>query len=234
MTFQSRGCSYREHYIKDIAIFKICGNVEKTYFFMANESKLWIFCIAGGSGAGKTTVVEKLLAKYPELTYFSVSATTRPIGNGEEHGKNYFYYDEETFVEMEQKGLFIETNPFATGSRYGTLLSELEKARSQGKVLIVDCEVNGALSIFSKYGDNVKGLFMDVSDAEAAVRLSKSSTRKREMIPKRIKNLQEQRVAAKKSEKFSQIFDTTGISEQIVFSVAEALFIEMYYAGIAV
>jgi guanylate kinase len=153
------------------------------------QSKLWIFCIAGGSGAGKTSVVRKLLDKYPELTYFSVSGTTRPIGSGEVDGKDYFYFKSEEFTEMEENGLFIETNPFATGSRYGTLLSEFEKARSQGKVLIVDCEVNGAFNIISKYKDNTASIFLDVTDAEAYMRLSNASTRKREMITARIKNL---------------------------------------------
>lgn len=188
--------------------------------------ELWILCIAGGSGAGKTSAVRRLLKKYPHLTFFSVSGSTRLPGEGEVDGKDYYFFSHRQFSELESKGMFIETNPFATGHRYGTLLSEFEKARKQNKVLIVDCEINGALQILSKYKGHAACIFLDVTNNEAAERLGGASTRKREKIPERIKNLQEQREIVRKSKEVQMIFDTTGLDEEIVFSVVDKFFLE--------
>ncbi len=190
-----------------------------------NYGQLWILCIAGGSGVGKTTVVKRLLKSYPDETSFSVSATTRLAGASETDGVDYYYYSLRQFNEMEQKGLFIETNPFATGHRYGTLLSELKRAREENKVMIVDCEVNGAMAIHKKYPGVTTCIFLDASDQEAEGRLQNAGTRKREKIPERIENLRKQRIIANESGIFQLVFDTTGIAEEIVFSVVNSHFL---------
>lgn len=191
--------------------------------------ELWILCITGGSGVGKTTVIQRLLEEYPEELYFSVSATTKLPAQGDIDGKSYYFYSLRQFNEMEQKNMFIETNPFATGSRYGTLVSEFKEARRQKKVFVVDCEVNGAINIFSQYKGHTSCIFLDTTEDEAIKRLGNSNTRQREKIPERIKNLKEQKIKAIESDVFKLIFDTTGIKEDIVFSVVKKFFLEDYY-----
>ncbi len=197
---------------------------------MENSKKntLWILCIVGGSGAGKTSAIRRLIKKYSNMLYFSISATTKTLSKEEIDTLAYYFYSLRQFNEAEKKGLFIETNPFSTGHRYGTLLSELEYAQKEGKVLVVDCEFNGAINIYKKYPENTACLFLDVSDEEAEKRLMNSTTRKRDSIPQRIKNLREQRIFAKTSDVFKVFFDTTGIEENIVFSVVEGFFIEEF------
>lgn len=187
---------------------------------------LQIFCIAGGSGVGKTTLKNKFIAQHPELFTFSVSATTRPPGMAEYDGKDYYFYSKRQFLELEEKKKFIETNPFATGHRYGTLLSELERAQKEGKILIVDCEVNGAISIYRKYPESTFAIFLDGDDPVVKKRLENAGTRKREKIPERIENLQEQRLKARVSDIFSLNWNTSRMSEEHVFNIIEAVLLE--------
>ena len=191
-------------------------------------NNLWIFCIVGGTGAGKTAVARKMLEKHNNL-HFSVSATTKPLSNEELKNKDYYLYSLRQFNEAEKLGLFIETNPFATGHRYGTLLSELENSKRENKVLIVDCEVNGAINIFNKHPDNTACIFLDVSDEESETRIQNSNTRIRDNIPQRIKNLREQRIMSKNQPAIKLIFDTTKISEDVIFSVVDTFFMQEFY-----
>lgn len=187
---------------------------------------LWIFCIVGGSGVGKTTMAKRLLEQYPDDATFSVSATTRPPGRGEIDGKDYYYFSNRQFKELEEKKGFIETNPFATGHRYGTLVSEFERARKENKVLIVDCEITGAEAIFEQYPGHTVCMFLDATNETAEARLMGASTRKRDNIPNRIKDLEEQRVIAEKSKAIKLVFDSTRMSESLVSSVVNNLFLE--------
>lgn len=187
---------------------------------------LQIVCIAGGSGVGKTTLKNKCIEHHPEKFTFSISATTRPKGEFEIDGKDYFFLSPEEFSLYEDKNLFIETNPFATGHRYGTLLAELERAQREEKILIVDCEVNGAISIFNEYPGSTFPIFLDGDDHVVQKRLENSGTRKRDKIPERIKNLQEQRVKARESGIFKLNWDTSRMNELFVFSIIETVLLE--------
>jgi guanylate kinase len=144
----------------------------------------------------------------------------------EHDGKDYYFYSKRQFQELEEKKKFIETNPFATGHRYGTLLAELERAQKEGKILIVDCEVNGAISIFNKYPESTFPIFLDGDDHVVQKRLENSGTRKRDKIPERIKNLQEQRVTARESGIFKLNWDTSRMNELFVFNIIETVLLE--------
>lgn len=105
-----------------------------------------VFVITGPSGAGKGTLIRALVERIPELEV-AVSATTRPQRPGEEHGREYWFLDEQGFVERIARGDFLEHVSYVSGKRYGTLRSEIDRIAGQGKVCVLELELDGALHV---------------------------------------------------------------------------------------
>ncbi|HYA08266.1 MAG TPA: hypothetical protein VEG24_01670, partial [Gaiellaceae bacterium] len=90
-------------------------------------SPLPVFVITGQSGAGKGTLIQRLLADFPQLE-LAVSATTRPRRPGEVEGVHYYFISEEEFDRRLAAGEFLEYHVFAWGGqRSGTLTSEIRR-----------------------------------------------------------------------------------------------------------
>ena len=100
-----------------------------------------IIVLSGFSGAGKTTVANRLL-DLSDNYVFSVSATTREKREGELEGRDYYFVSEGEFSRAEKKGEFLETTTY-NGNRYGTPISEFNKSADSDLILILDC--SGAL-----------------------------------------------------------------------------------------
>lgn len=104
-----------------------------------------LIVISGPSGVGKSTLIGKVRANMPELE-FSISCTTRSPRTGEVHGREYYFLSEEEFLRREANNEFIETaGVFA--HRYGTLKNEVMARLVAGKSVLLDIDVQGALSI---------------------------------------------------------------------------------------
>ncbi len=101
--------------------------------------------ITGPSGAGKGTLIKRLLERQPELEV-AVSATTRPQRRGEENGREYWFLDEVEFVERIEQSAFLEHVEFV-GGRYGTLASEMDRIAGEGRVCVLELEIEGALRV---------------------------------------------------------------------------------------
>jgi len=121
-----------------------------------NRGKLIV--VSAPSGAGKTTIVKAILAKYPSLL-FSVSATTRPIRSGETEGRDYFFLPREEFERRIKAGQLVEWEEIY-GNLYGTLKSEVDKALSAGKTMLFDIDVKGAISIKRHYPSDAVLIFV--------------------------------------------------------------------------
>jgi len=104
-----------------------------------------VFVITGPSGVGKGTLIRRLRENHPELR-LSVSATTRPVREGEEHGRDYWFLDEEEFARRVEEGDFVEHAEYA-GRRYGTLREELDRHLGEGAPVVLEIEVQGARQI---------------------------------------------------------------------------------------
>ncbi len=124
-----------------------------------------IIIITAPSGSGKTTLVKRLLNLCPDLE-FSVSACTRAPRTNEQHGKDYYFYDEETFKKLIAEDAFAEWEMVYSGKYYGTLKSELERVWQKGKYPLVDIDVKGALSIQDTYPDNSFSIFIEAPSLE--------------------------------------------------------------------
>lgn len=124
-----------------------------------------IIVITAPSGSGKTTLVKRLLAACPRLQ-FSVSACTRQPRNGEQHGKDYYFYNESEFKNLISEDAFIEWEMVYTGKYYGTLKSEILRIRKDNKYPLVDIDVKGALAIQEKYRASTLSIFIEAPSIE--------------------------------------------------------------------
>ncbi|MHC5063624.1 MAG: guanylate kinase [Planctomycetota bacterium] len=111
---------------------------------MTSEGRGKVVVISGPSGAGKTSVCREL-KKSPDVV-FSVSATTRRQREGERDGVDYHFLSDEDFQAREERGEFLESAVY-NGNRYGTLRSEMDAAIEDGKIFIVEIEVQGTRSL---------------------------------------------------------------------------------------
>jgi guanylate kinase len=117
-----------------------------------------MFILSSPSGAGKTTLAERLLEKDDEMV-LSVSATTRQRRPGEAHGKDYYFVSEEEFTRMRDEGEFLEwANVF--GHYYGTPRSLVEDVLRQGKDVLFDIDWQGAQQLDEVAGEDVVKVFI--------------------------------------------------------------------------
>jgi guanylate kinase len=178
-----------------------------------DSGKLIIF--SAPSGAGKTTIVRHLLAKFPNLS-FSISATTRPIRGSEVDGHDYYFISKEEFLHKVAKHEFAEFEEVYAGTYYGTLVKEIERIWSEDKQVIFDLDVQGGLRLKKKFGANALAIFVMPPSVEVlAERLSDRATDS----PIKI----EERIAKAKIElTFANDFDITLPNNDLSVACAEA------------
>jgi guanylate kinase len=104
-----------------------------------------VFVITGPSGVGKGTLIRGLLQRVPELE-LSVSATTRAPRPGERTGTDYHFMEPGEFDRRVDNGEFVEHASYS-GSRYGTLRSELDRRLREGVPVVLEIEVQGARQV---------------------------------------------------------------------------------------
>ena len=104
-----------------------------------------LFVLSGPSGAGKGTLVKRVLQRVPDA-WVSVSATTRQPRPGEVDGKDYFFLDQPRFDELVSQGGFLEW-AHVHGDSYGTLRSRVQDRIDQGSQVILEIDVQGAFQV---------------------------------------------------------------------------------------
>src|SRR6476659_6368671 len=138
-------------------------------------SDLLLLIVCSPSGAGKTTLTRELLRTFPSLT-FSVSCTTRKPRAAEVDGRDYFFIDRPEFERRVAGGAFIEWAE-VHGNLYGTSISELTRAREQGKIGIVfDVDYQGARQIKAQLPSAAGVFILPPSMAELGRRLRGRAT----------------------------------------------------------
>ena len=142
------------------------------------------FIISGPSGVGKSTVLSALLEKRPNV-YFSVSATTRDPRPGELDGIHYHFMDVDSFRKWIAMDQFLEYAEYV-GNFYGTPKRFVDEAMNQGKDVILDIEVQGAIQVTSKRPDTVRIFIAPPSWAELERRLTERGTDSQDKIQKRL------------------------------------------------
>jgi len=142
--------------------------------------------LSGPSGVGKTSVVSHLLALGGDVV-FSVSATTRPRREGETEGREYFFYDEERFRRGVESGEFVE-HASVHGRWYGTPTAPLRAALAEGKIVILDVDVQGGRSLRLACPDGVFVFVYPPSLEALEARLRGRATDLPQVIAERLAN----------------------------------------------
>jgi guanylate kinase len=142
-----------------------------------------VFVVTGPSGAGKGTLISLVLPRFP-VVRAAVSATTRPQRAGERNGVEYWFLSNEEFARRVQDGGFLEW-VWYVGNRYGTLLSEIDRIRSDGGAPLLELETEGALEVARKVPGAVT-IFVTAPVQELERRLRERATESSGVIEERI------------------------------------------------
>ena len=146
-----------------------------------------LMIISGPSGVGKTTLIERLNEKF-DFT-FSVSATTRQRTEHETEGIDYYFLDEPTFEQWVDEDKFLEHACVFGRYWYGTPKEPIEKNMADGRIVLLDIDVQGAEIVKKAASLNARFLFVSPpSVEELEKRLRGRGTEKEESIAVRMAN----------------------------------------------
>ncbi len=151
---------------------------------MVNRGKLYV--VSAPSGAGKTTLIKKILNRFNTLSY-SVSHTTRAPRNYEQQGLDYFFISQKEFEEKISKDYWFEWAK-VHGNYYGTSKDFIKTSLDQGKSLILDIDVQGTCQIMKSGLEMVTIFIMPPSIEILSQRLEKRGSDSKKVIDKRIEN----------------------------------------------
>jgi len=145
-----------------------------------------LFVFSAPSGTGKTSIYKEILFNNPDIE-FSVSATTRIKRDGETNGKDYFFLEKDDFLKRVENGEFVEYEKLFNDNYYGTLKSYIDGKINEGKDVIFDLDVKGALSIKRIYRDKAVLIFIKPPNKDVIKeRLVKRGTESSEIIENRL------------------------------------------------
>ena len=144
-----------------------------------------VIVLSGFSGAGKGTIMKHLLDRYPGSYHLSISATTRPMRTGERDGREYFFKSREEFDRMIADGEFLEYATF-NGNSYGTPKAYVEQLTAEGKDVILEIEVQGALQVRQIFPEALLLFVTPPSADELKRRLVGRGTESAEVIAQRL------------------------------------------------
>ena len=163
--------------------------------------------ISAPSGSGKTTLCKALQMVEPEIEW-SISYTTREKRSIEENGVDYFFISEEEFENLIIQGHFVEWQN-VHGFYYGTSVSNLENAIENDKIMLIEMDVKGSMSIKELYPDQTFSIFiMPPSISQLRERLRGRGTDSEKRINIRLKRFQEEM-------EFREKFDYVMINEDL-------------------
>ena len=153
---------------------------------MKEKRKGMLLVISGPSGAGKGTLVSRLLDKDPTFC-FSVSVTTRERRENEIEDVHYHFISDEEYDKLLAEDAFIE-HASVHGHRYGTLKSEVYERMERGQNVLLDIDPQGARAVMEKEKECVSVFILPPSYHELKVRLHTRNTEKEEEITRRLNN----------------------------------------------
>ncbi len=143
-----------------------------------------ILIISAPSGSGKTTILKRVLAETPEVTY-SVSATTRKPRSNDVHGKDYFFVSEEEFLKGIKEGAFVEWEK-VYDYYYGTYKNFIFDIINQGRHILLEIDVKGALNIKSQFPESVSVFIIPPDIETLRQRLQNRKTESEADLKKRL------------------------------------------------
>jgi len=174
-----------------------------------------LFIVSSPSGAGKTTLIRRVLEdpRIGGTLHFSVSHTTRPPRTGERDGVEYHFVDEAEFRAIEVRGGFLEW-AVVHGNLYGTSRAEVEPRLERGLDVLLDIDVQGARQVRSHVPEAVKVIVFPPSREVLEARLEARASDAPEVVVRRLA------AARKEMEEWGE-FDYAIINEDLEAAVDE-------------
>jgi len=179
-----------------------------------------VFVVTGPSGAGKGTLIQLVLPRFPELA-LAVSATTRAQRPGEVNGVHYWFLTAEEFEAGVRAGDFLEYVDYV-GNRYGTLRSEIDRLRAAGKAPLLELETEGAKRVQRRV-ENAVTVFVTAPVPELERRLRERATESSGQIDERIATARRQLGEAGDFDEIVENDDRERAADALAAIVARAL-----------
>lgn len=173
-----------------------------------------LFVVSGPSGAGKGTVVRRVLDLRPDI-WLSLSTTTRSIRPGERDGIHYNFIPEHQFMAQRDRGEFIESAE-VYGNLYGTPRAPIERALAQGRSVIAELDIQGAQAVKRARPDAVLVFIEPPSLDDLGGRLRRRGTEDPETLSRRLD-------AAYEEVKSKRLYDHVVINDEPGRAAAELL-----------
>ena len=179
---------------------------------MGKKGQLYVF--TGPSGTGKGTILGQVLEQDKNV-FLSVSATTRAPRDGEQDGVHYYFLTHEAFEEKIKQGAFLEYAQYV-GNYYGTLEAPVDQQLAQGRDVVLEIEVQGAMQIHNKRPDAVMVFVAPPSMDELERRLRGRGTESDEKVQGRLQT-------ARQEMGFANRFDYIITNDRLEDAVADLL-----------
>ncbi|HET7425016.1 MAG TPA: guanylate kinase [Gemmatimonadales bacterium] len=174
--------------------------------------KPFLLVLSAPSGGGKSSIARNLLQGRDDLGY-SVSATTRPMRDGEREGADYYFLTREEFVRRRDAGEFLEWATYG-GHLYGTLRSEIERIFARGRHAVLDIEIEGARQIRANFPNSLHVFVLPPSAEVLVGRLTGRKTEPVEVIRERVSRAADELTAVSE-------YDYALVNEELVVAVAQ-------------
>jgi guanylate kinase len=179
-----------------------------------------VFVVTGPSGAGKGTLIQLVLPRFPELAV-CVSATTREKRPGEEDGVHYWFLTPGEFQRRIDAGEFLEWVDYV-GNRYGTLRSEIDRLRARGTAPLLELETEGARRVKRRVPEAVT-IFVTAPVEELERRLRERATESSGAIDERIEKARRQLEERDEFDHVVENVDRDRAADELAAIVARAL-----------
>jgi len=174
--------------------------------------KPFLLVLSAPSGGGKSSIARNLLQGRDDLGY-SVSATTRPMREGERDGADYYFLDREEFARRREAGEFLESASYG-GHFYGTLRSEIERILASGRHAVLDIEIEGARQIRAGFANSLHVFVLPPSADVLIGRLKGRNTEPPEAVRERITRAADELTAVAE-------YDYALVNQDLVVAVAQ-------------
>ena len=168
-----------------------------------------LFIVSGPSGCGKGTILAEVLKD--ERFYYSISATTRAPRPGEINGVNYHFLNKSEFEKLISNDGVLEYASYCD-NYYGTPRKPVEDMLNEGKHVILEIEVQGALEVMKKCPDAVSIFILPPSLKELRRRLNKRGTETEEVVEKRLAQAVKE---IKQADKYSYIMVNGALEDAV-------------------
>lgn len=183
---------------------------------MTDRSRGMLIVISGPSAVGKSTIAAKIVDRLGAR--LSVSATTRPKGNGEVDGENYYFLSREEFERKLGQGEFLEHAEYL-GNLYGTPAGPVREAMDAGRDVVLEIEVQGGMQVAEKCPDAVMVLVLPADRQALIDRIRGRGRDSQDVIDERLANAEAEIELAKQSGVYRH-FVVNDVLDDAVDSVA--------------